>query len=68
MTDERLQDGDKASGARAIHRALAILECYGGGERALGIAEIAKAVELSPSTVHRIVRAMVERATPRVSR
>ena len=26
--DERLQDGDKATGARAIHRALAILECF----------------------------------------
>ena len=61
MSDERLQDGDKAAGARAIHRALAILECYGGGERALGINDLAKAVALSPSTVHRIVRAMVER-------
>ena len=59
--DERLQDGDKATGARAIHRALAILECFETGPRELGINELAKSLSLSPSTVHRIVRALVER-------
>lgn len=61
VADDRLQEGDKASGARAIHRALAILECFGEGARELGINELAKSLSLSPSTVHRIVRAMVER-------
>lgn len=59
--DERLRDGDKATGARAIHRALAILECFDSGQREIGINELAKALSLSPSTVHRIVRALVER-------
>ena len=60
--DERLQSGDKAAGSRAIHRALAILECFGGSERELGINDLAKALALSPSTVHRIVRALVARS------
>src|SRR5688500_12896799 len=59
--DDRLQDGDKATGARAIHRALAILECFETGPRELGINDLAKSLSLSPSTVHRIVRALVER-------
>lgn len=59
--DDRLQDGDKATGARAIHRALAILECFEKGPRELGINDLAKSLSLSPSTVHRIVRALVER-------
>ncbi len=59
--DPRLQDGDKATGARAIHRALAILECFATGQREIGINVLAKSLALSPSTVHRIVRALVER-------
>jgi IclR family acetate operon transcriptional repressor len=59
--DERLQSGDKAAGSRAIHRALAIVECFGSGVRELGINELAKTLALSPSTVHRLVRALVAR-------
>jgi len=59
--DGRLQGGDQATGSRAIHRALAILECFGSGVREVGINDLAKTVGLSPSTVHRMVRALVDR-------
>jgi IclR family transcriptional regulator, acetate operon repressor len=53
------RDGDGAvAGSQAITRALAVLRRFMETEE-LGISELARELELSPSTVHRIVRALV---------
>lgn len=49
------------TGAQAIDRALSVLLCFAEQERELGITEISRALDLSPSTVHRIVRALSAR-------
>ena len=46
------------TGAQAIERAIAVLACFVGDDAMLGVSEIARRVELGPSTVHRIVRAL----------
>lgn len=49
---------DHPTGAQAITRALAVLHCFTGTDPELGITEIARRLALTPSTVHRIVRAL----------
>ncbi len=48
-------------GTRAVDRALTILMAFGQHGSSLGITELARNVDLKPSTVHRIVRALVFR-------
>lgn len=52
---------DSVTGTQAIDRAMSVLQCFSREQRKLGITEIARALDLSPSTVHRIVRALTER-------
>jgi IclR family acetate operon transcriptional repressor len=48
------------TGAQAIERAIAVLDCFVSfGEPELGITQIARRLGLSPSTVHRMVRALM---------
>lgn len=49
----------RATGTQAIERALAALDCFISAEPELGVTEVAQALALSPSTVHRILRALV---------
>jgi IclR family transcriptional regulator, acetate operon repressor len=50
----------RRSGAQAIERSIAILRCFAGGAGDRGISDIAAQVQLGPSTVHRIVRALCD--------
>jgi len=50
---------EKLVGTQAIRRACAVLALFRDTRSDLGIAQIAAAVALRPSTVHRIVRALV---------
>jgi IclR family acetate operon transcriptional repressor len=55
------RDGEadpQRSGAQAVERAVSVLLAFTGDERDLGLVEIAERVGLSPSTTHRLVRAM----------
>ncbi len=47
------------SGTQSIERAIALLECVGASERPLGLSEIAREVGLTPSTTHRLLRALI---------
>lgn len=47
------------SGTQSIERAIALLECVAASERSLGLTEIAREVGLTPSTTHRLLRALV---------
>lgn len=49
----------RSSGTQAIERSLGVLSCFLQAKPELGVTEIARALDLSPSTVHRIVRALV---------
>ena len=49
----------RATGAQSIERALSVLSAFIQTRPALGVAEVARAVGLSPSTTHRILRALV---------
>ena len=49
----------RSTGTQAIERSLAVLSCFMQAEPELGITDIARVLELSPSTVHRIARALV---------
>ena len=49
----------RSTGTQAIERSLAVLSCFMQADPELGITDIARALELSPSTVHRIARALV---------
>jgi IclR family acetate operon transcriptional repressor len=46
------------TGSQAIERALAVLACFLGPETELGVTQIARRLDLSLSTVHRIIRAL----------
>ena len=46
-------------GAQAVNRALAVLGCFRCGSPSLGISDIARALELKTSTVHRLVRTLL---------
>ena len=46
-------------GTQAVERAIAILGLFRGHVTALGVSEIARAVDLNISTAHRLVRALV---------
>jgi IclR family acetate operon transcriptional repressor len=48
------------SGTQSIERAIAVLECLRLSDRSLALSEIARDVELTPSTVHRLLRALVK--------
>jgi IclR family transcriptional regulator, acetate operon repressor len=53
------EEGATVAGSQAIGRALAVLGCFiHDGTDELGITEIARALDLTPSTVHRLVRAL----------
>lgn len=54
-------EGGPEPGTRAVDRALRILMAFGRHGPALGISALARDVDLKPSTVHRIVRALVFR-------
>lgn len=47
------------SGTQSIERAVALLEFLGASPHSLGLSEIARAVGLTPSTTHRLLRALV---------
>jgi DNA-binding IclR family transcriptional regulator len=49
------------SGPQSVDRALSVMSCFASRNQDWGIAELSRALELSPSTVHRIVRALVSR-------
>jgi IclR family acetate operon transcriptional repressor len=51
----------KANGAQAIDRALSVLRCFGMGRAEFSLTEISNEVSLSPSTAHRILRALINR-------
>ena len=53
-------NGAMPPGTQAITRAFNVLECF-LDRRELGLTELADLVDLSPSTVHRIVKALVVR-------
>lgn len=46
------------AGVQSIDRAVAVLRCFGPQSPELGISELARATELSTSTVHRLLAAM----------
>jgi IclR family acetate operon transcriptional repressor len=50
-----------ATGTQAINRTLAVLDLFRDVHRDLGISEIAESLQLTASTVHRIVRALVNK-------
>jgi IclR family transcriptional regulator, acetate operon repressor len=59
LATRAMSDGEgAAAGSQAVARALAVLMQFIETEEA-GISELARALKLSPSTVHRIVRALV---------
>lgn len=47
------------SGTQSIERAIAVLECFAGSSGSLGLSDIARTVGLTPSTTHRLLRALV---------
>lgn len=47
------------SGTQSIERAIAVLECFAASDRSLGLSDIARTVGLTPSTTHRLLRALV---------
>lgn len=49
----------RTGGAQSVDRAVAILDLFLSERRALRLTDIAAAMELTPSTTHRIVRALV---------
>ena len=49
----------RATGAQSIERALSVLSAFIQTRPTLGVAEVARVVGLSPSTTHRILRALV---------
>jgi IclR family transcriptional regulator, acetate operon repressor len=49
---------ERRTGTQAIERAMAVLRLFATGRPDLGLVEIASGVQLSPSTTHRIVRAL----------
>ncbi len=55
--DER--EGANRSGTQSIERAIAILECLRAADGSLALSDIARQLTLSPSTTHRLVRALV---------
>lgn len=52
---------DKKWSSQSLGRSLDILECFGPGERELGLAEIARRVRLPKSTAHRFVATLAGR-------
>lgn len=53
-------DATTRSGTQSIERAIAVLECLRLSDRSLALSEIAREIELTASTVHRLVRALVK--------
>ena len=49
----------RRSGTQSVERAIAVLECFASSDRPLGLTEIARAVGLTPSTAHRLLRALI---------
>ena len=52
-------DAPPRSGTQSIERAFSVLECLAASARPLGLTDIARAVDLNPSTTHRLIRALV---------
>lgn len=52
--------GQVRSGTQSIERAIAVLECLRLSDRPLGLSEIANDVDLTMSTTHRLLRALVK--------
>lgn len=50
----------RSSGSQSAARALAVLDCLGGGSRDLGVREIARQLTLAPSIVQRLLHTLVE--------
>jgi DNA-binding IclR family transcriptional regulator len=53
-------DEHARSGAQSVERAIAILQCFTTGASERGISELATELQLGPSTVHRLVRALCD--------
>lgn len=51
---------EKTVGTQAIRRALAVLSTFQDAKTDLGVGQVATALDLRPSTVHRIMRALVD--------
>lgn len=51
----------KPTGAQTLTRALDVLECLEKAEGALGVTELARRVGLPSATIHRLIRALLER-------
>ena len=51
---------NRGGGAQAINRALSVLACFRDGPQDLGISEIARKLGLTASTVHRLVRTLLD--------
>ena len=51
--------GAPRSGTQSVERAIAVLECFASSDRSLGLTEIARGVGLTPSTAHRLLRALI---------
>ena len=47
------------SGTQSVERAIAVLECFAASEQPLGLSEVSRVVGLTPSTAHRLLRALV---------
>ena len=63
---------EQGGGAQAVTRALGVLSCFRGGTPDLGVSDIARILNLTISTTHRLVRTLVNAGflerDPRTSR
>lgn len=58
-SSEALGNAEPVPGTQAIRRALAVLHAFADGDAEMSISELAEACHLSPSTTHRICRALM---------
>jgi len=50
----------KIPGTQAIDRALAVLKCFANGKRSVRVSDIARMLDINPSTAHRMIRVLIE--------
>src|ERR1700760_3270914 len=56
--EEANDEGGALRGAQTVYRAISILETFRADHAVLTLAEICEAVELTPPTAHRLLRAL----------
>jgi IclR family transcriptional regulator, acetate operon repressor len=65
-------NAEQSGGAQAVTRALSVLACFRGGTPDLGVSDIARMLDLTTSTTHRLIRTLVNAGflerDPRTSR